>query len=604
MHSLMASLDEEQTRAVLAPVGPVRIVAGAGAGKTRTVTARIAYQHHANTMPGQHVLALTHSTKAAHELGARLTQLGVGGVAARTFHSAALRQLRHFWSATGKPGTGPKLLSDQSSAIRVAIATVLRTAPATVTAAMIEDITRQVAWAHAHLLTPAEYPVYATQHGVAEADRVELFADIFARYEQNKTDAGVLDYDDLLTWCWHLLHTRPYVAATVRDGYRSFVVDEYQDTDLAQHRLLRAWVADRDAVCVVGDPQQSIYGFKGADAALMGQFCDWFPHASTYRLRTTYRCGPAVCDHANRLGQHTLADLPALAHLTSPLLPHRAPTSGQVTDTPHVLRRVAADEAAEHALVAETIRRWTRSGTALSQVAVLTRTRAQARSWREVLARYDIPVATSVSEHRTSSDPTSVSRRGLVALVEGWTAEPDIDPVALAEEVLDGLGYDPHYEPQPDPRTGAAAMGGRRSDARAAKHAALGRILDEVRDLVASGYDTTDLVEEYSDTLTRTGSVGNGVAVMTIHAAKGLEWDACVIANMNAGQFPPTNPSPRRTTDDRHHDDRADLAGDAGDASDAEETRLLYVGLTRARRHILLTAAGNRRLSPLWSLLA
>ncbi|QCB92711.1 UvrD-helicase domain-containing protein [Cellulomonas shaoxiangyii] len=303
---VLAGLDQEQAAAVLAPPGPVRVTAGAGTGKTRTLTHRIAYQHVTGAVPAHVVLAVTHSTRAAGELRDRLGRLGAGTVQARTFHAAALRQLRYFWRATGLPGDGPVMLdADGKGAyyryLRGALGATLRTPARDVDAAMVTDLATELTWAAARDLTADEYLAQATPAGRRPGMALATVAAAMRRYETAKRAAGVLDFADLLTSCARLLEEDEQVATAVREQYRSFVVDEYQDTDPAQQRLLDAWLGTRDDVTVVGDARQAVYAFKGADTALLQGFTARFPHAVTVHLVRDYRSTSQVVDAANRL---------------------------------------------------------------------------------------------------------------------------------------------------------------------------------------------------------------------------------------------------------------------------------------------------------------
>ena len=550
---VLAGLDDEQAAAVLAPPGPLRIMAGAGTGKTRTVTHRIAYQHLTGAVPAHAVLAVTHSAKAAGELRDRLARLGAGQVQARTFHAAAMRQLRYFWRATGLPGDGPVLIDvDGRGAyyryLRGALAVTLRTPAGDVDAALVTDLATELTWAAARDLTPDEYADQAQAAGRRPGMALATVAGAMRRYATAKHAAGVLDFADLLAVCARLLEEHDEVATQVRRQYASFVVDEYQDTDPAQQRLLDAWLGGRDDLTVVGDARQAVYGFKGADTSLLTSFTARFPHAVTVDLVKDYRSTTPVVDAANRL----MAGRP---EATGPAL------VGMLGDgpAPRVVR--CDDEDDEDTQVVATVRGWLDAGVAAQEIAVLHRFNAQAVKLTAALRDAGIPVvAGDGSAYFARREVAQV-----LALLRGRAARaPHDDAAGVLDQALAQAGYDADAPPE---GTGAARE---RWDA-----------LDALRALVASLPESlTRTLGALSADLDRRAAEdhvppGRGaVTVTTIHKAKGLEWDACLLARATAGSLP----SVYATTG-------AELA---------EERRLAYVAVTRARRHLVATWAAGR----------
>ncbi|MCC2335429.1 ATP-dependent helicase [Cellulomonas wangsupingiae] len=549
----LAGLDDEQAAAVLAPPGPVRVMAGAGTGKTRTVTHRIAYQHLTGAVPAHVVLAVTHSAKAAGELRDRLARLGTGNVQARTFHAAAMRQLRYFWRATGLPGDGPVLLDvDGRGAyyryLRGALAVTLRTSAGDLDAALVTDLATELTWAAARDLTADEYTAAAEAAGRRPGMALATVAGAMRRYSTAKRAAGVLDFADLLAVCARMLEEHEEVAAEVRRQYASFVVDEYQDTDPAQQRLLDAWLGGRDDLTVVGDARQAVYGFKGADTSLLTGFTARFPRAVTVDLVRDYRSTTPVVDTANRL----MAGRP---EATGPAL------VGMLGDgpAPRVVR--CDDEDDEDAQVVATVRGWLDAGVAAQEIAVLHRFNAQAVKLTAALRDAGIPVvAGDGSAYFARREVAQV-----LALLRRRAAQaPHDDAAGVLDEALTRAGYDPGAPPD---GTGAARE---RWDA-----------LDALRALVESlpepltrtlGALSADLDRRAAEDHVPPGR--GAVTVTTIHKAKGLEWDACLLARATAGSLP----SVYATTG-------AELA---------EERRLAYVAVTRARRHLVATWAAGR----------
>ena len=550
---LLEGLDDEQRTAVLAPVGPVRILAGAGTGKTRTITHRIAYQHLTGVVPDVRVLAVTHSAKAASQMRERLAALGVEQVAARTFHAAALRQLRHFWSATGLPGDGPTVLGSNLNLIRSCLAACRNIHPGAVASEEVLTTSAEISWAHAQLVTPAGYVDAASAGGRQPDVPVDLIAAAYGRYEQAKRNEAVLDFDDLLTWCAHLLNSRPEVASTIRAGYTSFVVDEYQDTNPAQQRLLDAWLGGRDQVCVVGDPTQAIYGFGGADPSLLLGFTRRYPGAHHVELVRNYRSSPQVAEAGNRIGVGACGAGAAGVHLI-----------GQGEPGPQVEVLAAGTEAEEAEQLCSRIRTWLAAGTPAGEIAVLHRYNSQAPALKAALSNAGIPVASGDGEKYFA---TPEIRRAMEAFAHAVQAEPDVEGATLLLEVLDSHGFD---ESTPPEGVGAART-------RWENQAAL---LDQARSVPSpAGAQLADGATVLTE-LTRRArhehvpTTARGVHVMTIHKAKGLEWDAVAVARATEGCLP--------------------AAFATTPAQVLEEQRLAYVATTRARRDLLFTWALRR----------
>lgn len=549
---VLAGLDDQQAAAVLAPPGPVRIMAGAGTGKTRTVTHRIAYHHLKGAVPAGEVLAVTHSSKAAGEMRDRLDRLGVPGVQARTFHAAALRQLRYFWRATGLPGDCPVLLDTDGKGtyyryLRTALGAALRVPGRDVDTALVTDLSTELTWAAARDLTADEYVAQAKVAGRRPGMTLATVADAMGRYTAAKREAGVLDFADLLSSCALLLEQDEQVAAQVRGQYTAFVVDEYQDTDPAQQRLLDAWLGGRDRVAVVGDARQAVYAFKGADTSLIRDFTVRFPHAVTVDLVRDYRSTTQVVDAANRL----MTRAPEAAG---------PPLVGVLGDGPAPIAIRCDDEDEEDAQVVATVREWLRAGVPAEQVAILHRFNAQAVKLTAALRDAGIPVVGG--DGTAYFDRREITQ--VLALLRGHAGRaPEDDPFDVLDRTLTQVGFDPDSPPD---GTGAARE---RWDA-----------LDALRDLVRSLPDhlttTVGVLAADLDRRAREDHVPPGrgaLTVTTIHKAKGLEWEAVVIARATDGSLPSvyaTTPAER-----------------------AEERRLVYVATTRARRHLVVTWAAR-----------
>ena len=294
---LLAGLDPEQRAVATALQGPVAVIAGAGTGKTRAITHRIAYGVATGVYNPTSVLAVTFTTRAAGELRGRLQQLGAHGVQARTFHSAALRQAQYFWPRV-YGGELPSVLSNRMSLVAES-ASRLRVS---VDTARLRDLVSEISWAKVSNVSPEDYARLAASHhrSVASFD-AETVARIFTGYEAAKRDRGRIDFEDILLCAAALMSDQPEVADTIRRTYRHLVVDEYQDVSPLQEALLTLWRGDRSDICVVGDPAQTIHSFAGAQSTFLTDFARRHPQATVVRLVRDYRSTPQVVGCANAI---------------------------------------------------------------------------------------------------------------------------------------------------------------------------------------------------------------------------------------------------------------------------------------------------------------
>ncbi|MBV9292305.1 MAG: ATP-dependent DNA helicase UvrD2 [Frankiales bacterium] len=545
MPDVLAALDPEQRQAAEAVRGPVCILAGAGTGKTRAITHRIAHMVLSGTSPAGQILAVTFTTRAAGEMRSRLRDLGVGGVQARTFHSAALRQLQYFWPRISA-GPRPTITESKLPAIRAA-AGRLRLS---LDAASQRDVAAEIEWAKAALVTPDTYASAAAAAGRQPPIDLASLQKVFAAYEDHNADRAQLDFEDLLLLTAAAIEERGDIAGEVRERYRYFVVDEYQDVSPLQQRLLDAWAGDRDDVCVVGDPNQTIYSFAGASPSYLLEFPKRFPGCEVVRLVRDYRSTTPVIELANRL-------LPS-SRLVS-----------QVGDGPPVMFTAYDDEPAEAAAVVQRVRELEKSGVALREMAVLFRVNAQSEVYEAALADAGVPYVVRGGERffdRAEVREAVVRLRGAARAAN----PPEGALVDVVSEVLEGVGL----TREPPPGRGAARE----------KWEALRAIAGLAEEMAGASPDA-DLEMFVADLAQRAESqhapVVDGVTLASLHAAKGLEWDAVFLVGLVDGTVPITH------------------AFDSPVAIE-EERRLLYVGVTRARQHLALSwsaarAAGGRR---------
>ncbi|WP_211116440.1 ATP-dependent DNA helicase UvrD2 [Glycomyces buryatensis] len=548
LDELLAELDPEQRQAVTADPGPVCILAGAGTGKTRAVTHRIAWRVNRGDMRGQHVTAVTFTARAAGEMRDRLRGLGVSGVNARTFHSAALRQLRYFGTRRFG-GQLPELAGSTLKFIGIAAARAgLQT-----TRNKNFDLATEIEWAASSLIGPDDYVGAIAKIGRDAPAAPEDVAKVYAAYVESKRRAGVMDFADVLAHTADMITEDEATADRIRSQYRFFVVDEYQDVTPLQQRLLDAWMGDRNDITVVGDASQTIYSFTGATSKYLLDFTRRHRDASLVRLVRDYRSTPQVVGLANQIIAESKGREAAM----------RLELIGQRPSGPDVFAETYADEAEEADMVARRCSQLISSGLSASEIAVLYRTNAQSQAYEEALANYGVP--TVVTGAARFYDRPEV-RQAIVALRSA--VKTDIGEMPLAEAVpaaLEAVGW------RPD----AAPSGGAQREAYEAVTALAGLAVQFTEQREANNENDSDpTLEEFCAELGRRASEQHapaveGVTLASLHAAKGLEWDAVFLVGLADGTLPTTF---ART-----------------DAAQEEERRLLYVGITRARERLQLS---------------
>jgi DNA helicase II / ATP-dependent DNA helicase PcrA len=550
--ALLAGLDPEQREVALATRGPVCVLAGAGTGKTRAITYRIAYAVGSGIVNPAHVLALTFTVRAAGELRGRLRQLGVGGsgagrVRASTFHAAALRQLNYFWPRIigGRP---PELIDSKVGLVREAA----RLAHVRIDGdgAGFADALAEIEWAKATQVRPDGYAGAAAQAGRSPAAGMEKMTSVFAGYERLRRERHLIDFESVLELTAAIVLEHREAADRVRDTFRHFVVDEYQDVNPLQKLLLDAWLGDRDDLCVVGDPQQVIYSFTGATPAYLTGFTAEFPGATVVRLVRDYRSTPQVVAVANQL-------IPAAQALVAQRPPGPAPV---LTEYP--------DDAGEAAGAAARVRALLAAGVPAGEIAVLVRINADTERFEQALAAAGVPYVVRGAERfyeRPVVRQALVLLRGAARGEAGAATEPgDRDPLpASVRHVLTGVGFTPV-----PPAGGAAAR------ERWESLAAIAQLAD---DMHAARPEAG--LGDFSAELALRAELGHapavqGVTLASMHAAKGLEWDAVLLPGLVEGLMPIVH---ARTAD-----------------AIEEERRLLYVAVTRARQHLYLSWSPSR----------
>jgi DNA helicase-2/ATP-dependent DNA helicase PcrA len=556
---VLAGLDPEQGAAVTAPAGPVCILAGAGTGKTRAITHRIAYRALSGEIAARHVLAVTFTARAAAEMRARLVTLGVPGVQARTFHAAALRQVRYFAPRLLEGRAMPELLDSKVRLVTLAAARAgLRT-----DRAAARDLAGEIEWAKSSLVEPGEYVVAAAK-GLRETPHEPAkVAEVFAAYERIKRSNGVIDFEDMLRAAVWGIEEHADVAEQVRGQYRHFVVDEYQDVNPLQQRLLDAWMGDRDDVTVVGDASQTIYSFTGATSAYLIDFPRQRRDAVVVRLVRDYRSTPQVVGLANSVIRQARGVESRL----------RLELVGQRPSGPEPELRIFTDEPAEAAAVAARCRQLVDAGTPAREIAVLFRTNAQSEAYEKALAEAEVPYVVQGAERFFERAEV---RQAVVALRSATRSTPQDMP--LVEAVVDALAAVGWAPDQPPP--GGAAR--ERWEALAAlvqlaEDVARAPAMLPIGDaaVIERSVSLADFCEELQRRAAQQHApTVEGVTLASFHSAKGLEWDAVFLVGLADGTLPTTYAKTVEQVE--------------------EERRLLYVGVTRARQWLWLSYASAR----------
>ena len=534
--SILAALDSEQRAVALATRGPVCVIAGAGTGKTRAITHRIAYAAAIGTMDPQKVLALTFTAKAAGEMRARLRTLGVPTVAARTIHSAALKQLLYFWPSVFG-GRTPDLITTKTGFLSEAInrAGLSESLRAT-NRELMRDIASEIEWAKVSQVAPSDYVDQVGRRTQKPRVLPEQIAQIYTAYESIKKQELAIDFEDVLLLCSAMLEQEREVRERVQDQYRYFTIDEYQDISPIQQRLINAWLGTRKDICVVGDPAQTIYSFAGATPVFLNSFTQRFPEAQVIRLTTGYRSTPEITFAANALLRSATMGQELVAFNTHGSKP-------MVTGY--------SDESAEIKGVMAEINELLSGGTQPQEIAILARTNAQLKGAEKAMLAQNIPYQVRNTERfferREIRDFLKQVRQASVIPAEGQGWIDELRSIAqpyLTGEAIDGIAALLHLARELDADDNFSPK-------------TLRGYLREVEDRVQQNNPPTMPV----------------VTLATLHAAKGLEWDRVFLIGASEGQLPLTN--------------------SAGEAVVDEERRLFYVGITRAKADLHISYRGN-----------
>lgn len=526
---ILAALDADQRAVALATRGPVCVIAGAGTGKTRAITHRIAYAASIGTMDPQKVLALTFTSRAAGEMRTRLRSLGVPTVAARTIHAAALKQLVYFWP-TVFGGRVPELMTAKAGFIgeainRAGLASELRAT----SRELMRDIASEIEWAKVSQVAPEDFVNEISKRSQKPRVSAEKLAQVYTAYESVKKQELAIDFEDVLLLTAAMLEEERTVRERVQDQYRYFTIDEYQDISPVQQRLINAWLGSRQDICVVGDPAQTIYSFAGATPVFLNSFTQRFPDAEVIRLSTGYRSTPEITFAANALLRHGAMGQELIAlndHGTKPSVDGYA------------------NEDAEVVGVLAQITDLLNSGTQAQEIAILARTNNQLKGVERAMNKAGLPYQVRSTERffdrQDVRDFLKEVRRASVLPSEGVAWIDELRTLAqphLTGESIDGIAALLHLARELDADNNFSPK-------------TLRGYLREIEDRVQQNNPPTMPV----------------ITLATLHAAKGLEWERVFLIGASEGILPL----------------ETGVTGQS-DAVIDEERRLFYVGMTRAK---------------------
>ena len=532
---ILNALDEEQREAAQSLLGPTVILAGAGTGKTRTITHRIAYGILRGDFSENRVMALTYTNRAAGELRARLRSLGVHSVNAKTFHAAALSQLEYFWRDFFGV-EAPRVLESKSRAI----GTAAETLKIRLDANTIRDIAAEIEWRKYSMLSLEQYLDQITSRPVITGLAPIKSYEIQVAYEDAKVKAKQIDWEDVLMLCTGMLKAEPRALAHVHSQYRFFTVDEYQDISKLQQELLDTWLGDRSDLCVVGDPNQTIYSFSGASASFLETFDSRYPGANVISLTKNYRSTPEIIAVANRVrGNQKFEPLEAIR-----------PRGIE----PEVLEFATKEQECDW--VASRIKDLLSNGIKASQIAVLYRINAQSEQVENALSKAGV-------EYQVRGGQRFFNRPEIMSAVRMVRAEAANPSNKELYEIVSAIARSLGWQSIAPDVSGAALE----------KWEALNSLVQIADELGSEATIKTFASELEERQRSQHEPTRESITLSTIHAAKGLEYKAVFIIGAIEGYLP--------------------ISYAKTELQISEEQRLFYVGVTRAKDSLFITWANR-----------
>jgi DNA helicase-2/ATP-dependent DNA helicase PcrA len=525
--TLLADLDADQRAAVTITSGPLCILAGAGSGKTRVISRRVAWALATGVVRPRDILVVTFTEKAAGAMAGRLADLGHRGVTAATFHAAALRQLRHFWPRVH--GTdAPEILASKAPILAPLAANL----PGGYRYLAVRDLAAEIEWAKARRIPADAYEDRAVEIGRDAPLPADLMAGLYRRYEVAKRRAGRIDFEDMLELTIGLIESNTTVADEVRDRYRWFSVDEYQDTNPLQQALLDAWLGGRDDLAVVGDEDQTIYTFTGATSDYLVRFSARYPAARLVRLERNYRSTPEVLGFANRVLEAGRSAPDEREPDEPPRPPKRLVAILPGGPVPKVRGFPTAD--AEVAAIVTEVRALARDGVAHGAMAILVRTNAQLPAFEDALGGAGI--AFHVRGERFFGRPeVRRAMRVAGALAGGRDSEGGTD-VGLTDLLARAFGRELGVRRDAIPDGEAAAE----------RHAAVMTLLEVAEDVVRD--DPAAGVAEFVEEVQRRAAIEDGSSPSTEPRASSGRPSSCPHSrkgSCRSGRRPNPPSSPR-----------------------------------------------------------
>jgi len=535
----LAGLDEEQRQAASAIRGPVVIIAGAGTGKTRTITHRIAHAIENGVTEPSRTLALTYTAKAASELRLRLATLGYSGVQAHTFHSAAWRQLQFFWNEAigGKPF---RILSNKNEFIGAALGEIGRGRGS----ASLRDLATEIEWAKGQEIAPEDYVRIAQEkfRVMPQGFSYMEISDLYRTYDFLKQDQGQLDFEDILLLLVGILEEQSSIIDRVRNQYRNFTVDEHQDISPLQQRVLNLWLGNRKEICVVGDPDQSIFSFAGSSNEYLLGFATKYSDAQVFRLDRNYRSSAQIVRVANKVADRELVSVRGKGIHNVRLHSHTT-------------------ELAESEKILQQIRELLAGGVNPREIAVLFRRNDQLNVFAESLISSGIPVTIAGQSQGQRPFFYDGKIKEAIRLIRGAAIASDSvsEKISLSDQVrsvLSAVGWHSDRAAGDDPRL---------------------KLLTFVEEFEAkvNGASLRDLITEFDEReRSNVEPEENAVVLSSIHSAKGLEWSHVFLPRLREGVLPITYSLESEKLLE-------------------EERRLFYVAVTRAKDGLYLSFAGS-----------
>lgn len=540
---ILAQLDPQQQQAAQYLSGPVCIRAGAGSGKTRTITHRIAYGIARGDYPPNSVLAVTFTAKAATEMRYRLHQLGADKVTVNTFHAEALKQIRYYWP-TAVGGNLPKIIEYKASLI----ATALHQLKLANDKNTVRDISAELEWAAVNMIEAENYPKQASQRTLPPGIEKDKMVQIIQTYRQIKQQRNGIDFEDILLICAGMILERPDIAAQIRQKYQYIIVDEYQDLSPLQFFLLDQWLGENQNICVVGDASQTIYSFAGASPKYLLQFAQKWPKTRSFKLENNYRSTPEIVALANQI---ISADQSTAENAIT--LKSQKPSGKSISIKEYQTDQEETQQVAEH------IKTILLAGEKAKNIAILYRTNMQAIPLEQALTALGIPF-------NVKGDKPFFQHTEILKTINSLRRKQKIQPnTDIIEAVTDAI-IEQGWRQNPSEKLSKSLL---------EKQQNLNELLNIAKEQEEKLLNLLEFLE-YLDKLMKFehSPATDKITLCSAHTAKGLEWKIVYLIGASEGLIPFV----RAKTEEEKR----------------EERRLAYVIVTRAQEELHISYAIRR----------